>query len=126
MLREDAGDATVDFVLVGALLTVLTLAVVQLALALLIRNTVLDAAAEGARYAALAGNSLEDGAARTRDLIGSALGPAYTRNIRAAKAIVHGVPATVITVRVPLPIIGLVGLDEGMEVHGHAATETVG
>ncbi|HJX88401.1 MAG TPA: TadE/TadG family type IV pilus assembly protein, partial [Gemmatimonadales bacterium] len=84
MLREDAGDATVDFVLVGALLTVLTLAVVQLALALLIRNTALDAAAEGARYAALAGNSLEDGAARTRDLIGSALGPAYTRNIRAA------------------------------------------
>jgi hypothetical protein len=35
------------------------------------------------------------------------------------------VPATVITVRVPLPLIGLVGIDEGMEVHGHAATETV-
>lgn len=126
MLREEAGDATVDFVLVGALLTVLTMAVVQLALALLIRNTVLDAAAEGARYAALAGNSLEDGTARTRDLIGAALGPAYTHDIRAAKAIVRGVPATVITVRVPLPLIGLVGLDEGMEVHGHAATETVG
>jgi hypothetical protein len=24
-----------------------------------------------------------------------------------------------------LPLIGLVGIDEGMEVHGHAATETV-
>jgi Flp pilus assembly protein TadG len=125
MLREQTGDAAVDFVLVGALLTVLTLAVIQLGLALLIRNTVLDAAAEGARYAALAGNSLEDGRARTRDLIVSALGEAYVHDIRAANQKVLGVPATVITVRVPLPLIGLVGIDEGMEVHGHAATETV-
>ena len=125
MRHEEAGDAVVDFVLVGALLTVLTMAVIQLALALLIRNTVLDAAAEGARYAALEGNSLEDGTARTRELITSALGEAYTHDIRAATSSVRGVPATVITVRVPLPLIGLVGIDEGMEVNGHAATETV-
>ena len=76
----------------------------------------------GAKMAMTAAVLLVSGAT----LIGAALGPAYTHDIRAAKAIVHGVPATVITVRVPLPIIGLVGLDEGMEVHGHAATETVG
>ena len=46
-----------EFTLVGVLLTVLALAVVQLALALHVRNTLLDAAAEGARYAALAGSS---------------------------------------------------------------------
>jgi len=40
--------------MVGALLTVLTLSVLQLGLALHIRNTVQDAAAEGARYGALA------------------------------------------------------------------------
>ncbi|WP_395983304.1 TadE/TadG family type IV pilus assembly protein, partial [Clavibacter michiganensis] len=41
--------------MVGALLVVLALSVVQLALALHVRTTVLDAAAEGARTAALAG-----------------------------------------------------------------------
>ena len=55
-----------EFVLVGVLLTALLLAVVQLALALHVRNTVLDAAAEGARYAALAGSSAEAGVQRTR------------------------------------------------------------
>ena len=84
MLRGDDGDATVDFVLVGALLTVLTLSVIQLGLALLIRNTVLDAAAEGARYAALADNGLDDGVRRTRDLITSALGAGYAGDIDAS------------------------------------------
>ena len=82
MLRGDDGDATVDFVLVGALLTVLTLSVIQLGLALLIRNTVLDAAAEGARYAALADNGLDDGVQRTRDLITAALGATLRRRHR--------------------------------------------
>ncbi|HAM26986.1 MAG TPA: pilus assembly protein, partial [Microbacteriaceae bacterium] len=64
-MRRDDGSAVAEFAMVGALLTVLTLSVIQLGLALHIRNTVLDAAAEGARFAALADNGLEDGAART-------------------------------------------------------------
>ncbi|MCB1280330.1 MAG: pilus assembly protein, partial [Salinibacterium sp.] len=55
--------------MVVALLTVLTLSVLQLGFALLIRNTVLDAAAEGARFAALADNTLADGAARATALV---------------------------------------------------------
>jgi Flp pilus assembly protein TadG len=55
-LRDDRGSAVVGFVLVGALLTILTLSVIRLGLALLVRNTVQDAASEGARYAALADN----------------------------------------------------------------------
>ena len=76
-LRDDRGSAPAEFVMVGALLTVLTLSVMQLGLALHIRNTVLDAAAEGARVAALADNGLADGVARTTDLISVALGEAY-------------------------------------------------
>ncbi|MEO7007258.1 MAG: TadE/TadG family type IV pilus assembly protein [Terrimesophilobacter sp.] len=125
MLRGDDGDATVDFVLVGALLTVLTLSVIQLGLALLIRNTVLDAAAEGARYAALADNGLDDGVQRTRELITSALGTAYADDIAASYERHLGASATVITVRTPLPLIGLLGLEQGMEVHGHAAVESL-
>ncbi len=111
--------------LVGALLTILTLSVIQLGLALLIRNTVLDAAAEGARYGALADNRLEDGVGRTRELITAAIGPAYARDITIAVGSYDGHPADIVTVRTPLPLIGLVGIPNGLEVHGHAALETL-
>jgi Flp pilus assembly protein TadG len=125
MLHGDGGDATVDFVLVGALLTVLTLSVIQLGLALLVRNTVLDAAAEGARFAALADNELPDGVARTRDLISAALGPDYAADVTASTGSYLGHPAAAVTVRTPLPLIGLVGIEGGLEVVGHAAIETL-
>jgi hypothetical protein len=112
--------------MVGALLTVLTLSVLQLGLALHVRNTVLDAAAEGARYAALADNSLSDGEQRARDLIGTALGPRYADEVHGTYGSFLGQPAATITVRAPLPLLGLVGLDDGLEVSGHASVETVG
>jgi hypothetical protein len=125
-LREaDEGSAAAEFVLVGALLTVLTLSVIQLGLALLIRNTLVDAAAEGARFGALADNSLADGVARSEQLIESALGPAYARDIDGSIGSYLGHPAVVMTVRAPLPLFGLVGIDEGLEVSGHAAVETL-
>jgi len=109
--------------MVGALLTILTLSVMQLGLALHIRNTVLDAASEGARFAALADNGLADGTERTRDLIATALGDDYARDIDASYGRFLDERATVITVRTPLPLIGLVGIDGGLEVSGHAAVE---
>lgn len=111
--------------MVGALLTVLTLSVIQLGIALLVRNTVQDAAGEGARFAALADNDLADGVARTSDLITSALGPEYAVSISATYGTYLGHPATVITVTTPLPVIGLIGVDDGLEVTGHAAVETL-
>lgn len=123
--RRDEGSAPAEFVMVGALLTVLTLAVLQLGLALHIRNTVLDAAAEGARFAALADNGLPDGVARSRDLITVALGPGYARDVTASYASYLGHPAAVVTVKTPLPLIGLIGVDHGLEVRGHAAVETL-
>jgi len=111
--------------MVSALLTVLTLSVLQLGLALLIRNTVVDAAAEGARFGALADNTAADGVARTVDLISTALGPGYATDVSASTASYLGHPALVVTVRAPLPLIGLVGLDDGIEVSGHAAIETL-
>lgn len=125
-LRDDTGSAVAEFVMVSALLTVLVLSVIQLGLVLLIRNTVLDAAAEGARFGALADNSLADGTARTRDLIETALGPSYARDIVATTGSYLGHPAIIVTVRTPLPLIGLVGLPDGLEVSGHAAIEMLG
>lgn len=123
--RDDTGSATAEFVMVGALLTIMTLSVLQLGLALHVRNTVIDAAAEGARFGALADNSLEDGVARTTDLITTALGPDYAADVSASYGSYLGHPASIVTVRTPLPLIGLVGIDDGLEVSGHAAVETL-
>jgi Flp pilus assembly protein TadG len=124
-ISSERGSAAAEFVMVGALLTVLTLSVLQLGLALHIRNTVLDAAAEGARFGALADNTLADGAARTHDLIEAALGPSYARDVTVSFGSYLGHPAAVVTVRTPIPLIGLVGIDGGLEVVGHAAIETL-
>jgi Flp pilus assembly protein TadG len=125
MPRDDAGSAVAEFVMVAGLLTLLTLSVIQLALALHIRNTVIDAAAEGARYAALADSALPDGVARTRDLITVAIGAAYARDVTASYGSYLGHPSALVTVRTPLPLIGLVGIEDGLEVTGHAAVETL-
>ncbi|BDZ63336.1 TadE/TadG family type IV pilus assembly protein [Agromyces mangrovi Wang et al. 2018] len=113
--------------LVTVLLVALALAVVQLALALHVRNTVLDAAAEGARYAALAGNGAADGVARTRALIDAAVSESYTRNVTASVGST-GAGADVIEVRVraTLPLVGLIGLEAALDVRGHAVVETYG
>jgi Flp pilus assembly protein TadG len=123
--RDERGSAVVEFVLVGVLLTVLTLSVIQLGLALLIRNTVQDAASEGARYGALADNSVGDAVGRTRDLVTAALDSSYAKDITVARGSYDGYPADIVTVRAPLPLIGLVGIPDGLEVHGHAAIETL-
>ena len=126
--REDAaelGAAAVEFVLVGSLLTVLTLSVIQLGLALLVRNAIQDAASEDARFTALADNGLEDGVVRARELIETALGPGYAQDVSASYGSYLGHPAAVVTIRTPLPLIGLVGIEHGLEVTGHAAVETL-
>ena len=119
----ERGSVIAEFVMVAALLTALTLAVLQLALALHIRNTVLDAAAEGARFAALADSGLDQGAARSRDLSTAALGPAYAADVSASYADVGGAPGVRVRVVAPLPLFGLLGVDRGLEVEGHAAVE---
>jgi Flp pilus assembly protein TadG len=123
---RDAGSAAAEFVMVAALLTVLTLGVLQLGAALLVRNTVLDAAAEGARYGSLADNDPADGVVRTRELISTAIGGDYARDVRVSTGEWRGHPAVTVTVRTTLPIIGLLGIGGGLEVAGHAAHETLG
>ncbi|MGV8859051.1 TadE family protein [Rhodoglobus sp.] len=125
MRADETGSAIVEFVLVSALLTVLTLSVIQLGLALHIRNTVLDAAAEGARFASLADTSLADGVARSQDLISTALSPGYAADVTANATNHLGQPSVIVTVRTPLPLFGLIGIDDGLEVSGFAPIEQV-
>ena len=125
MIHEDRGSAVVEFVLVGMMLTFLTLAVLQLALALHVRNTVLDAAAEGARFGALADNTPSDGVARTIELISSAIGAEYAGDVGVSDGEWMGYPAITITVRTTLPVVGPLGPAGALEVSGHAVVETL-
>lgn len=124
-VRDDDGSAVAEFSLVAGLLTLLTVSVIQLGLALLVRNTVLDSAAEGARTAALADTTLSDGADRTRQLITTAIGPDYAQSIDVSYASWNGQPCVEVTVTTTMPIIGLIGIEHGLEVSGHAARETI-
>lgn len=124
-MRDETGSAAVEFTLVGALLTVLTVSVLQLGLALHVRNTAHDAAAEGARFGALADNVPADGAARTAALIAEAIGPHYAQDVSVSGGSWRGHPTVTVTVRTTLPLIGLVGIDGALEVSGHAPVETL-
>lgn len=112
--------------MVSVLLVILVLGVVQFALAVFVRTTALDAAAEGARQAALADGSLDGGAERTRQILSTTLGAEYATDVRASYASWNGRRVARVTVRAPLPVLGLLGPTGTMEVAGHAALETVG
>ncbi len=120
---DDEGSAVVDFVLVGALLTFVFVGVVQLAVVLHVRNTLVDCASEGARFGALADRTPDDGAARTRELIGLSLSPRYADDVTAATTTVDGVAVVQVRVRSPLPVIGLLGPSRGLDLTGHGVQE---
>ena len=122
----ERGSAVVDFVLVLVVLVPVFLGILQVALVLLVRNTLASAASEGARFAALADNTPADGIERCRALITAAIGDAYADDVTAASGSWLGHPAVTITVRTTLPVIGLLGVRGAVEVSGHAAVETLG
>ena len=117
------GSAAVDFVAVSVLVVVIVVALIQVTLALHVRNTLIDSASEGARHAALAGSSADAGVARTRELIGLTVSPRYAEDV-SATTIVDGAGGTVeVRVSAPLPVIGLLGPGGVVTVFGHAVLE---
>jgi Flp pilus assembly protein TadG len=108
-VRDDRGSAAVEFTLVSALLVVLVTGVLQLALALHVRNTMISCAAEGARVAAAGDRSLADGEARTAGMLHDALGD-YAVDVRAVEASVDGAPVVAMTARASVPVLGLWGV----------------
>lgn len=121
---DDEGSSPVEFVLVGALLTLLTLGVLQLGLTVYVRNVVHDAAVEGAFHAALADRSVGDGVERTRQIVARTVGAEYAADVSGSESARLGHPTVEITVRATLPLVGLLGAPRAMEVTGHAPLES--
>ncbi|MFH8250318.1 TadE/TadG family type IV pilus assembly protein [Microbacterium sp. B2969] len=124
-LGDEGGASPVEFVLVGTLLTLLTLGVLQLGLALYVRNVVHDAAVEGAFYAALADTSLAEGAARTARIVERTVGAEYAADVAVRETSALGHAAVEVTVRAPFPLVGLLGVPGLMEVSADAPLESL-
>jgi Flp pilus assembly protein TadG len=123
MRRSDRGSAVVDFVLVLLVITPLFLGILQVALVLMVRNTLASAASEGARYAATLDRGPADGAARTRQQIDRAISGRFAREIEAETVLVDGAPAVRVTVHATVPALGLGGPAVSLDVTGHAIEE---
>lgn len=126
-LRDSAfgerGSAVVDFVMVGGLLTMFFLAIIQLTLVLHVRNTLIDAAASGARYGTLADRGATDAEERAGALVGMALNPDFAQDISTSEVTFQGLRTLEVTIKAPMPVIGLIGPRDMLEVKGHAAVQ---
>jgi Flp pilus assembly protein TadG len=121
--RRDSGSAVVEFVLVLVLLVVLVLVLVQLAISLYVRNTLVAAAAEGARFAATQNEQPSDGAGYAATLIRDTLPTSFADDVTAGYESVGGVPTVVVEVRTSLPVFGWIGPSGSLVVRGHAMSE---
>jgi hypothetical protein len=114
----------VDFVLVLAVLVPLFLGILQVGLVLLVRNTLANAAAEGARYAASLDRDLAAGEQRTREQVRGAVSERFARDVDARLVELGGRPTVEVVVRARVPALGLGGPGIDLVVVGHAVEES--
>jgi Flp pilus assembly protein TadG len=122
---EDAGSAVAEFVMVSVLLIGLFAGVVQVGLVLYVRNTLVAAAADGARYAANADRAPGDGAAYAESVIRDALADRFADEVTAGYESVGGTPTVYVQADASLPLLGFWGPLDGphLTVRGHALDE---
>ncbi|MFT4282766.1 MAG: pilus assembly protein [Microbacterium sp.] len=124
-VTDDLGSGSVEFLLVGVLVTFLTLGVLQVGVAVYLRNVVHDAAVEGAYYGALADVDTADGAIRARSVVERAVGQGFVDRVTAREVTYLGEPSVEVTVTATLPLVGPFGVPGGWEVVGRAPAETL-
>ncbi len=116
--HDERGAAVADFTMVSVLVVGLFLAVFQLGLALHTRNTLISCASEGARLGARADAVAGQGVSRTQALISASLSSRYARHVSSRQTVVEGV-----RVVAPVPVLGLLGPDDRLDVVGRAFLE---
>lgn len=123
LLADESGSATAEFALVGALVVLFFLAAFQIGFSLYVRNTLIQNAAEGARYGARADATPGMGAQRAGELIRASLADRYANNVSATTVTEGGAQVVKVTVRAPLPIVGPFGPSQALTVSGRAYAE---
>ncbi|MFK4789958.1 TadE/TadG family type IV pilus assembly protein [Microbacterium sp. ZW T5_56] len=123
--RDERGSAVVEFTLVGTLLTLMTVAVIQIGIVIHVRNTVHDAAVQAAYEAALADVTADQVESIVRDVVRSAVGSDLVGDVRSSYTDALGVPTLEVRVTAVLPLIVFVGIPDGLEVVGRAPVESL-
>ena len=119
-MREERGSATAEFVMVSALLVLLTVLIIQLAVFVHVRNTLIDAASTGARLGVLHDRTAQDGTQRAAELITSSVSEQYAEDISYEYVPADEGQMLRVTVRTQVPLLGTyLGAGE-LEVTGSA------
>ena len=124
----ERGAAVVEFTLVSVLLVFLFLLVMQVGLVLHARNVLVSAAQDGARFAANADRTPEDGVQRTTASISETLGSELAGRMVVTPlppSATDGLPVVGIRVRGPLPFVFAPVGPLSITVEGHALEEGV-
>ena len=120
--REESGSAVVDFVMVGALVVFVFVALLQVTLGVYARNVLTDAAGDGARRAALVGGTEAEAQQRVRVLSDAALRHGYVDTVTVSRVPSGDLIIVEVTVKAPFPVLGLFG--PGGTLTGHAIDES--
>jgi hypothetical protein len=124
-MTDHRGSAPAEFVLVGALLVTMVLAVMQVILLTHVRHTLTSAAAEGARQAGLMDVTPQQAIAHTKDLITVALSESYAQNVSLGRSAELGIPTVLVTITAPFPALGLWSIGGVLSVSAHSPLEYV-
>ena len=121
---NESGSAVVDFVMVGALVIVVFVALLQVALGVYARNVLTDAAGDGARRAALVGGTEAEARRRVPTLSDAALRRGYVDTVTVSRVPSGDLTIVQVTVKAPFPVLGLLGPGGTLTVTGRAVDES--
>jgi len=121
---NESGSAVVDFVMVGALVIVVFVALLQVALGVYARNVLTDAAGDGARRAALVGGTEAEARRRVQTLSDAALRRGYVDTVTVSRVPSGDLTIVQVTVKAPFPVLGLLGPGGTLTVTGRAVDES--
>ena len=121
---NESGSAVVDFVMVGALVIVVFVALLQVALGVYARNVLTDAAGDGARRAALVGGTEDEARRRVQTLSDAALRRGYVDTVTVSRVPSGDLTIVQVTVKAPFPVLGLLGPGGTLTVTGRAVDES--
>lgn len=123
--RGERGAAVVDFVFVLILLVPLVVGILQVGLVMHVRNVLSSAVSEGARSAARAGATSEDGISTARRQWQGAVSDDFIRDITVTPVTLRGAPAYRVEVTAVVPALGLGGPGVEFSVAGSAVREVL-
>ena len=121
---NESGSAVVDFVMVGALVIVVFVALLQVALGVYARNVLTDAAGDGARRAARVGGNEAEARRRVQTLSDAALRRGYVDTVTVSRVPSGDLTIVQVTVKAPFPVLGLLGPGGTLTVTGRAVDES--